>query len=426
MQRSTRVIPLLILALTALPTAGQILAPGEISDQAAHKLQVDNMPRLKAVVAAVEAHKFPFPFYFSRVLDIDEKKAAQSDQRSIRFEFYNGQMTLMMTGNYYASYSATQLTANRRVRKTMEDVVLPLLRAAVPQFASDDSFEGYAFEISHHIRDNAMGVKSENAENLVFLIPRAAAQHLIHSTTEEQMQVAILESKVFVNAEAFNLWVNGERPTEDEIAHRREQVTGIRQKQAAVDSTAKAFSTEQPSPTVSTALLKPSPMPARIVLPQTLSELKLKYAGRIFSMQKQLAPEANFVSYVSPDFVGFHEAIFLQLAINVPFDPSVAGSRYKLAALTFDDHIAHLIRPVLAYFNSNADFDGVVFSSTLQQQGKTGSLAVEYFFPFSAMNCYAQYDCSGQQLIDSGFILINGERATLTLQVAEGEHAAQP
>jgi len=28
------------------------------------------------------------------------------------------------------------------------------------------------------------------------------------------------------------------------------------------------------------------------------------------------------------------------------------------------------------------------------------SLAVEFFLPVSAMRCYAQYDCTGQQLLN--------------------------
>jgi hypothetical protein len=35
------------------------------------------------------------------------------------------------------------------------------------------------------------------------------------------------------------------------------------------------------------------------------------------------------------------------------------------------------------------------------------------------MECYVRYDCSGQMLIDSGLVLINGERVTLTLETAE-------
>ena len=49
--------------------------------------------------------------------------------------------------------------------------------------------------------------------------------------------------------------------------------------------------------------------------------------------------------------------------------------------------------------------------------GKTE--AVEFFFPFTALRCYEKYDCTGQQLIDTGVVLINGERVSLNLQIAE-------
>jgi hypothetical protein len=45
---------------------------------------------------------------------------------------------------------------------------------------------------------------------------------------------------------------------------------------------------------------------------------------------------------------------------------------------------------------------------------------VEFFFLFAALRCYEKYDCTGQQLVDTGAVLINGERVALDLQVAEG------
>jgi hypothetical protein len=44
---------------------------------------------------------------------------------------------------------------------------------------------------------------------------------------------------------------------------------------------------------------------------------------------------------------------------------------------------------------------------------------VEFFFPVEALRCYETYDCTGQQLIDQGSVLINGERVSLDLQMAE-------
>ena len=42
------------------------------------------------------------------------------------------------------------------------------------------------------------------------------------------------------------------------------------------------------------------------------------------------------------------------------------------------------------------------------------------------MRCFASYDCTGQQLLDSGTVVINGERSALDLQIAEGKESDFP
>jgi hypothetical protein len=37
-----------------------------------------------------------------------------------------------------------------------------------------------------------------------------------------------------------------------------------------------------------------------------------------------------------------------------------------------------------------------------------------------ALRRYESYDCTGQQLINDGIVLINGERAGLDLELAQG------
>jgi hypothetical protein len=112
----------------------------------------------------------------------------------------------------------------------------------------------------------------------------------------------------------------------------------------------------------------------------------------------------------------------LQLSLKSPANAGSESSRYKLAALAFDEHIAQLIRPLLEYFPVEVNFDGVDFSSVVQPGDASKTLAVEFFLPLRMMRCYASYDCTGQQLLDSGSTLINGERVTLDLQVAEGKN----
>jgi hypothetical protein len=138
---------------------------------------------------------------------------------------------------------------------------------------------------------------------------------------------------------------------------------------------------------------------------------------------KEVDSQAHFVSYAPPSVVAFRKGAYLEFSVNTTLPASAAGSRYKMAALAFDDHIAHILRPVMAYFKGDLDFDGIAFSTTIHQGDKSastqGNEAVEFFFPTTALRCYEAYECTGQQLIDEGSVLINGERVSLDLQIAE-------
>jgi len=50
-----------------------------------------------------------------------------------------------------------------------------------------------------------------------------------------------------------------------------------------------------------------------------------------------------------------------------------------------------------------------------------GTQAVEFFLAAGITAMHESYDCTGQQLIDAGAILINGERVSLDLQTAEAD-----
>jgi len=155
-----------------------------------------------------------------------------------------------------------------------------------------------------------------------------------------------------------------------------------------------------------------------------LSALQASNQELLAKLVKELDPQAHFVTYTAPSFVAFRQGIYLELSVNTSLPESAGGSRYKLAAMAFDDHLAHLIRPLLAYFKDEQKFDGISFSTSVHLAGKSAaastSQAVEFFFPFTALRCYEKYDCTGQQLIDAGTVLINGERVALDLQIAEG------
>jgi hypothetical protein len=151
--------------------------------------------------------------------------------------------------------------------------------------------------------------------------------------------------------------------------------------------------------------------------------MQSSYQGVIDQLVKALDSQAHFVGYVAPTMIAFRKEAYLEFSLTTALPANAAGSRYKIAALAFDEHIAHLVRPVASYFKGNLDFDGIAFSTTVHLQGKSsspqGNEAVEFFFPTAALRCYETYECTGQQLIERGSVLINGERVSLELQTAE-------
>jgi len=160
----------------------------------------------------------------------------------------------------------------------------------------------------------------------------------------------------------------------------------------------------------------------RILTPEALVKLEHQNDETITRMTKDLNNEAHFLPYAAPVFIGFRQAAYLQLSMTTPLNVPSGSSRYKLAALAFDEHVARLVRPVLNYFPPDPVFDGICFSTMVHLTDGSSPAAVEFFLPFRMMRCFASYDCTGQQLLDSGTILINGERASLDLQVAEGKN----
>jgi hypothetical protein len=412
MRSLSRVLLVTLCFLMTGTISAQVLLPEEIQEAGPHRLQLKYLSQLRAIGSALEVHKFPYNFYFSRVLDVSEQQQRKLDQRSIRFERFQGETVLIITGNYYAAYSDELMNRNARAKRTLEDIVMPMMQIGVPYFVNDDTFDGFAIEISHHVRRKVMGISSENAENVMYLFPRAAAQHLVNAKSPDGVQAALLESKIYINADGFNLWVNGERPSDEP-----ETLPATSTRREAV-AQSEAPATVQP--TVSQKFIKPT-LPARLITPKVLEDLKAEYSEQISRMERDLADQIHFAGYVPTQFVAFHEGAYLQLSMLHNADVPAGASRYKLAAFAFDDHIAHLVRPVAAHFQDTTNFDGVVFSLIVKPKGDAQSVAVEFYLPLAAMRNFTRYDVSGQELLDSGLVLINGERATLNLQIAESK-----
>jgi hypothetical protein len=414
-RRKAAVVWLLVWWGSATFLAAQAVTPMELADPKTQHLQQRHLQTLMDIGKQIEAHQFPYPFYFSRVLDVDLSKMQAADQRSIRFDLYKNQTVLEITGNYYVSYAAERMDTYARLKETFDRVIVPILQVEVPHFPDDSEFSAFAIEVSHHVRRKVMGMSSEVPENITVILPVAVAQKFVDARSEDEKQAAILEAEVFLNGQPYSLWLRDGAPPEEW----KERTAPRPAAQLLTVAATSALPVAQVAPSVSSNLLKSTPM--RILSPQALTGLQRQNQDSVDRMTKALDSQAHFFPYAPPTFIGFRQGAYLQLSLQTALDAPVASSRYKLAALAFDEHVSHLIRPVLNYFPPEVEFDGVDFSSTIHV-ADSKTVAVEYFFPYRAMRCFASYDCTGQQLLDAGTVVINGERAALDLQVAEGKN----
>jgi hypothetical protein len=426
------VLGLVLFAASA--SRAQVVPPPEIKDPALRALQQQYMDDLRLAAQDILSNHFDYPFYLSRKLDLDEAQQQISDQQSIRFDTYSGKTVLAITGNYYAAYSAQKINSAQRARSTFLNVVMPVLKAAVPRFQNNQHVQGYAIEISHHIMGKVMGVSMERPENLMVFLPRSGALKLLASKDETSQQAALLQGQVFLNAQPISIWLNETGPPVAANANANDHAddTSANGQSDPAQTGAEivpAGNGSAPPPSGTATPLsplkpkEPPPLPARDTSTQALAEVQLSNQPIVDRIVKELDSQAHFVSYAPPKFVAFRQGIYLELSVNSTLPTSAAGSRYKLAATAFDDHVAHLVRPLVAYFKDEKEFDGIGFSTNIHLAGKSAasaSEAVEFFFPLSSLSCYEKYDCTGQQLLDAGTVLINGERVALDLQIAEG------
>src|SRR5579859_2473343 len=428
MPRIRNVVALICFAVPGSMALAQILSPLEIRDLQMRELQQKHLTDLKAVTAAISAHSFPYRLYFSRTMDLNEEQQQRMDQRSIRFEKFHTQTVLQITANYYASYSGELMSQEERARRTMQDVMIPILRAAIPVLAAEEKLQAFALEISHHVRKKVLGVSAEHAENVAFILPRAAALRLVAAQTREEQEAVLMLGTLFVDGNPLAGWGQGEANVNAEkdkqeapgrvdakpapraipLASTIPLLPGEHQdssRQVAGDATPPARLAAEPRAEVSADGLRKLQSSNQVILDRMVHDLD---------------KQAHFVSYAPPTFVAFHKGAYLQISLTSSLLEKEGGSQYRVAALAFDEHVAHLIRPVLAALKPRPDFDGIDFSTSVRLAGAAGSVeSVEFIFPDAALSCYEAYDCTGQQLVNQGFALINGERVSLDLQSAE-------
>ena len=397
----------------------QDFSPFSFADPYLRGVQAKYGPQLRELAAEITKQPFPYKFSLGSVVSKDAQQPDLHGPAAIRFAKYNGALALEISGNYSVSYTDTQITKNERARHTLTEVIVPILTAATETFHGQDVPRTYLIEVSHHIRSKVLGIPTEGIETIALFIPQLEAERLAHAKTVDDQQQALLDGTTYLNAQPFLVWLTQDEPSQAEKDHILERSL-VRQRGPETAVTINDFQPSPERPLVSERLLKPADPIKRKIDPLSIEQLNEKYKDLLVRLVRDLDPQMHFASYAPPTFIEFNGRKYLQLSVNTTLAAHDVGSRYKLAALAFDDHISHFIRPTLAILPETGDWDGVVFSAILKAEGDESTAeAVEFFFQDPWLRSYKNYDLNGQQLIDRGLVLIDGERAQIDLLKAE-------
>lgn len=287
-----------------------------------------------------------------------------------------------------------------RVSRIFLDVVAPILNAIVPGLKDAPEINALAIDFSHHVRKVNV-VTMDRFENLSFVVPRATAVK-IAATSDPDQQIAAL-SGAGVYADGLPVAFDGQAkaPAPATVAVSR---PGLEAAPIA-------------APTRSAAV--PAPAPRERAAASAIQQRQSGLQPQLDRMVQELGPQAHSDPLSKPSLFDFRGTSYLWIPLITTLAAADAGSQHRLAALALDRHVSHLIRQVLLYVKGAPAFEGLDFRTTVSAGPNSTPDTVEFLFPLTELQRYENYDITGQQLINAGFVLINGERAGLNLQTAE-------
>jgi len=268
---------------------------------------------------------------------------------------------------------------------------VPILNALAPRLKNETAMDAIVVELSHHVRKELL-VRVDRFENSAFIFPRAVARKIVEASDPAQQMAALKEIRVYIDGRVVPFNGQLKAPAAISETHNR------------------------PEPAPASA----APAPRKEDLPAAALEKRQSESQPVLDrMVQELGAEAHFDPAAKPAVVSFRGVSYLRLSLITSLTPADAGSQYRLAALAFDRHVSHLIRSVLPYSKGSAGFEGISFRTTVQAGSNSALEVVDFLFTLADLRRYENYDITGQQLINSGFVLINGERVSLDLQTAE-------
>lgn len=427
------------LTLCAQTVMGQV-SPSEVVNPDLKALEETYLPQLKAINQSVSKTKFPFPFFLSRFVGLDPSQQAETDSRGLEFVRFRERVILKVSGNYNAAYDSARLTQNERAADTFRSIVLPILKLVTTSLPQNVGCDGIGFEISYHSRVRDRSYEFEGKEILVIVFDRDSAWTLADASTDAERQETLNLSQIFVNGADFGLSLSERDPLNvqalprsipakpDASSSTRSLITSHSallkagmSLPALLPSAPAPVSAADPDPVVSSP--KPSsPLPTPPATTNDADRLNLKYQSQLAALAREGASKFHFVEYAPPAFIIFRDQLALQMTLRNSLQfGAEKSSIYKRAAQSFDLFLAPELKDLSDRIAGDLQFQWFDFSvlNKLSPNAKGTSEAIEFVCPRTALKQFVNSDITNQQLLDQSFVLVNGVRIALNLQLVE-------
>jgi len=424
-------------ALSLLCASASIaqVSPNEILNPQLKALESQYFSQLKTINQQIAKAQFPFPFFLSRVVGLDPSEQVEADARGLEFKRFRDRVVLKATGNYNAAYNPQQLSRNEQAARTFRDVMMPILQIVTQYIPPDIDCDAIGMEVAYHVRDRQKSYDYEGREILVVVLDRKDAFQIVLEKDDNARQEILNRSLVYLGGEDYGLSLLDRDPMVIDKQARRK--TGEADAASSVSSSTSASRLIRSNPNlIPSAPGSVSADSAASVHKVDLSQarpaataadaerLQTQYREQLDILSKEGQAQFGFVDYDPPTFVVVSKQMVLQMTLknSTRFDPEKTNI-YKRAAQTFDLFVAPKMKDVLDRIPSDLPVDYYVFSVvnplSPTSLGKERSEAIEFLFPKTLAQRFANSEITNQELIDKSQVLVNGVRIALNLQLVE-------
>jgi hypothetical protein len=408
-----------LLAGTALFVAmasafGQV-NPAEILNSELRAEEGKYLPQLESLHQSIADTKFPLQFALARYLNAKPGQRAALDFNGIEFVSFQHRTILKISGIYKAAYNGAQLSENERARRTLQDVITPILRLVAQQIPPDVDCDGIGFEILYDTRHANEAYDYEGKEVLVVVFSRDDAFAYANAAADPERQTILDRSEVFVNAKEFGLSLEGRDPVNVESLAR----SGLHEPgEASSNAIARPVSarTERSFAAGSAAGARNSSSMSADADPW-----QRRVQSQFDTVAKAEGAKIDVADSSSPSFETSDAEVLLHFTLRntLPLDKNTS-SIYKRAAQSFDLFLAPQLKDLLGKIPAGTTTESLDFS-VLNNLGaeQSSSERVDYICPLKATRSLVGNKITTQDLINQCVVLVNGVRIGLNLQLVE-------